>query len=321
MKPPPLPRKAPPPLPSERKRLSVAEMLSHFLSEEDLRYLNQATFPASQKIRGIQTGLHKARLRGGTTEFAEHRAYSPGDEVRRIDWRAVGRSDKLEIKLYDDPSTLGTVVLLDGSGSMGFKDSTRSKYDYGCAVTAFLTKLLLGQRDPVGLLIARDNAPGFLWPKTSSGHLMVILDTLYHTIPSGKTRLAEQLRFLASHLRYPSRVMIVSDGFTDLATLEPEIARLTGRQHRFHLLQTVAPEEVRFDYRQPLRFASMEVRSHLDANPQEVAEAYREALETHIESLRRLCLRHGASYEPLVTDQPLGRALMDFIRRNSDRRR
>ena len=260
--------------------------LSNFLTAEDLQYLHQVSFVNRRRVRGRQTGLHHSRLRGGTTEFAEHRAYTPGDEVRRLDWRVVGRSDKLEIKLYDDPSMLDTVLLLDTSGSMKFADSTRSKFDYARSVIAWISKLVLGQRDPVGLLIAGDRAPQFLWPKTSTSHLVQILETLRSSQPSGRTQVAEQLRFLYKTLRHPARIMIVSDAFCDLNALQSEIKRLTGRRHRFDLLQTVAPEEVGFDYGQPLRFTNLEGSDFVDANPLDITESYLNAIQHHVESLR-----------------------------------
>ena len=119
------------------KPATTAAAVQDFLTEEDLRYLEQVQLVHARRVRGLQTGLHNARLRGGSTEFAEHRAYSPGDEIRRLDWRVMGRSDRMEIKLYDDPSTLGTVILLDASGSMQFADATRSKFEYASSVAAW----------------------------------------------------------------------------------------------------------------------------------------------------------------------------------------
>lgn len=300
---------------------SLAGLLEHFLTEDDIRHLNQVSFPAIHRIRASRTGTHKARLRGGTTEFAEHRPYSIGDEVRRLDWRIVGRSDKLEIKLYEDPSTLDNVMLLDGSGSMKFADSTRSKFSYGCSVAAFLSKLLLGQRDPVGLSIAADGGPAFLPPKSNTMQLAQLLKTMQQLEPQGQTSLAEQIRFLAKNMRNPSRVMIISDTFMDLASLESELGMLVGRGHRFHVLQTLAPEEVSLKYRQPLRFTSLEGKGRVDANPQEIREAYLDALRRHVEALRRICMHYGAGYEPLVTDRSVGRSLVDFVRRQSERKR
>lgn len=295
--------------------------LSDFLTPEDLQYLERVSFVNKRRVRGLQTGIHNAQLRGGTTEFAEHRAYAPGDEIRRLDWRVMGRSDKLEIKLYDDSSTLSTVVLLDASGSMKFADSTRSKYDYACAVAAWLANLVLGQHDPVGLLIAGDGSPGFLWPKASTSHLAAMLEALRDAKPSGPTRIAEQLRFLARNLRHPSRIMIISDAFCDLTSLRSEIARLTGRRHQFHFLQTVAPEEISLNYDQPLRFSNLEGRDFIDADPQSIAEAYLSAMDRHVKTLRHICLHYRGGYEPLVTDQPVGLALAHYIRRVSDRKR
>ena len=112
-------------------------------------------------------------------------------------------------------------------------------------------------------------------------------------------------------------MIVVSDALLDLQTLEPELAFLTGRKHRFHLIQTLAPEEITFDYQNPFRFVSLESKEYLDANPQEMAEAYRAAVEDHVELLRKICLSNRAGYEPLVTDQPVGFALTKFIERQS----
>ena len=299
---------------------SVAGLLEYFLTDEDIRYLNQASFPVSHRFRASRTGAHKARLRGGTTEFADHRPYSPGDEVRRLDWRIVGRSERLEVKLYEDPSTLDNVILLDGSGSMKFADSTRTKFSYACSVAAFLAKLLLAQRDPVGLSIALGSDPAFLPAKSSSLHLAQMLGTMKHIEPHGKTYMTAQIRHLAKSMRNPTRVMILSDCFLDLKALESVLKLLVSRGHRFHLLHTVAPEEVSLGYRQPLRFTSLEDNLRIDANPQDIVHAYLAAMRKHVDGLRKICQHYGAGYEPLVTNRPVGRSLVDFIRRQSEKK-
>lgn len=303
------------------KDTSAAGLLEHFLTEDDISHLKKISFPAVHRIKASRTGTHKARLRGGTTEFAEHRPYSVGDEVRRLDWRIMGRSDRLEIKLYEDPSTLDNMMLLDASGSMKFADSSRSKFSHGCSIAAFLSKLLLGQRDPVGLTIAAEDGSTFLPAKASTMQLSQILKIMFELEPQGQTRLAEQIRFLTKNLRNPTRLMIISDMFLDLKTVESELAILVGRGHRFHILHTLAPEEVSMKYNQPLRFTSLESSERIDANPQEIMEAYLAAMRRHIEDLRRICIHYGAGYEPLLSNCPVGRSLVDFVRRQSERKR
>lgn len=320
----------------------LAGLLEHFLTEDDFLQLKRAQLLSHRRIRATRTGGHKARLRNGTTEFSEHRAYSPGDEVKRLDWRILGRSDKLEIKLYEDPSAMDNVLLVDASGSMEFADSTRSKFSYACSVAAFLAKLLLTQRDPVGLMIAKGplvrlpqraghQSPfnssgsnvlsGFLPPKPGNAQLSQILVNLRGTRAAGPTGLAGKIRHLARHLRNQTRVMIVSDALVELAPLEAELGRLSDRGHRFVLLQPLAPEELGLHYNQPLRFTSLEDTEAIRANPFDIRESYLDALRRHVEGLRKICLHYGASYEPLVTDRPVGRSLIDFIRRQSERKR
>jgi len=242
--------------PLPKSAVPLAGLLEYFLTEEDLRYLKKVTFSAVHRIKASRTGMHRARLRGGTAEFSEHRAYAPGDEVRRLDWRILGRSERLEIKVYEDPSTLDNVLLLDGSGSMGFSDSTHSKFFYGCSIATFLAKVLLAQRDPVGLMIASEDGPAFLPPKSSTQHFAQILTTLRDAEVQKLNRLNEQIRHLAKSLRNPSRVMIISDAIVDLPAFEEELGMLVSRGHRFHLLHTLAPEEVSLNYEQPLEFSS-----------------------------------------------------------------
>jgi uncharacterized protein (DUF58 family) len=320
----------------------LAGLLEHFLTADDLLQLKRAQLLSHRRIRATRTGGHKARLRNGTTEFSEHRAYSPGDEVKRLDWRILGRSDKLEIKLYEDPSAMDNVLLVDASGSMEFADSTRSKFSHACSVTAFMAKLLLSQRDPVGLMMAKGPAvrlpskkgrdsqvetpgdnihSGFLPPKPGNAQLSQILTTLHRTRASGPTGLAGKIRHLARHLRNQTRVLIVSDALVELPPLEAELGRLADRGHRFVLLQTLAPEELGLRYNQPFKFTSLEDHEMIRANPSDIRESYLDALRRHIDGLRKICLHYRAGYEPLVTDRPVGRSLIEFIRRQSERKR
>ena len=166
---------------------------------------------------------------------------------------------------------------------------------------------------------AHDTA--FLPPKPGNAQLSQILVTLRGTRAAGSTGLTEKIRHLARHLRNQTRVMIVSDALVELTPLEKELGRLTDRGHRFVLLQTLAPEELGLRYNQPFRFTSLEDGEEIRANPADIRESYLDALRRHIEGLRKICLHYGASYEPLVTDRPVGRTLIDFIRRQSERKR
>ena len=282
---------------------------------EELAALQNLELLASRVVEGVLTGSHRSKLKGGSTEFAEHRAYSAGDEIRRIDWRVVAKSDRYYIKQFHEESNLGVVLVLDASGSMAYGDSTRSKYLHARAAAACLGRLVLGQRDPVGLAVAQRKASNFLPARASAGHLLALLEVLLETEAKGRNDLLSSLDWLIRNLKRRSQFVLLTDGFVELDTLERLLLALASRGHELLLFHVLAPEELTFSFQENARFQCLETPDAIDVDPVVFADTYLSRMQAFVNRLRRICVRAGGDYEPLRTDQPIGKVLGDYLRR------
>jgi uncharacterized protein (DUF58 family) len=295
--------------------------IQKLVTVEELAAIQNLELVANRVVEGLLTGTHRSKMKGGSSEFAEHRAYSAGDEVRRLDWRVVAKSDRYYIKQYHEESSLGVVLVLDASGSMAYGDSTRSKFLHARAAAACLGRLVLGQRDPVGLAVAQRKASTFLPPRSSAAHLQELLESLIDLEAKGRNDLLSSLDWLIRNLRRRSQLVLLTDGFVEIEILERLLLGLSSRGHQLLLLHVLAPEELTFSFRDHSRFQSLESAESIDVDPILFADTYLSRMQAFVNRLRNACVRAGGDYEPLRTDQPLGTVLGDYLRRRMRRSR
>ena len=290
------------------------------VSAEDLIALEKLELVAGRVVEGFLSGRHESRMKGGCSEFAEHRAYGIGDEVRNLDWRVVAKSDRYYVKQFHEHSSLSTVLVLDASGSMAYGESTPAKFLHARSAAACLSRLVLGQHDPVALAVARENAPAFLPARSTANHFLAILDALVCAQPGGPNALLETLERLVRLVRHRSQFILLTDAFVEVDALEPLLLALGTRGHQILLLHVLAPEEFTFPFSDGTRFESLETSEEFyDVDPAAFAEMYLERMQTFIQRLRRACLRAGGDYQPLPTHQAIGATLADYLRRRTRR--
>lgn len=263
---------------------------------------------------GIMSGIHRSRSKGFSVEFEEHREYSPGDEIRRIDWKALGKFDRYFIKEYEDETNLRAYLLLDTSASMDYASNGITKFDYGCILTASLAYLLLKQQDAAGLVTFSNRIESFIPPKAKRGYLMEILHALEGNRPSGETNIGRILLEIAGKMKRRGLVILVSDLLD-----EPEEILKGLRLFRFkgndvivfHLLD-VAELELPFDGN--LLFEDMEEANlQVTADPQAIRQVYRKVVREFIDRLRKECRENAIDYELLSTATPLDHALVSYL--------
>ncbi|MEY5025038.1 MAG: hypothetical protein RLZZ244_566 [Verrucomicrobiota bacterium] len=303
--------------------MTSLDALQQLVSPEDLAVLDRLEMLSRRSVEGIHQGLHHSRMKGGSSEFAQHRAYTPGDELRHLDWRVAARADRYYVREFHAESVLPTVFVLDTSGSMRFGQSTRSKFSHARAAAACLARLLLSQRDPVGLSTLPDSRGlRLLPPRMAPNHFAELVAALGMLRAEGATLLREHLESLLPHLRRKSLLLVFSDGFEDPRTLSETLRRVRAAGHEFVFFHVLTPEELGFPYRDSTRFESLEVKGqHLDMEPLDFAETYLERMRVFVESLRRGCMHAGGDYEPLPTHQALGASLADYLHRRAERGR
>ena len=276
---------------------------------------------ARQLVQGFLTGAHKSPYKGFSVEFAEHRQYYPGDEIRHIDWRAYGKTDRYYIKEYEEETNLKAHLLLDASGSMGYKGAHVSKFLYAQYIAASLSYLMLHQLDAVGLMTHDTKVRTMIPPKTSSKHLMRLIDTIEKTQPGGETSMAPIWHELAGQVKRRGMIVILSDCFDKIELLLRALRHFRFRRHEVLLFHILAPEELDFPFKKWTQFRNLEVRDDkLLVDPQRLRKEYLDNFNKFCTELREKAGRMQIDYHMLRTDEPVDRALGVYLTKRQNRR-
>ncbi len=265
-------------------------------------------------VEGVMSGLHKSPFKGFSVEFAEHRHYGPGDEIRHIDWRAFGKSDRYYVKEYEEETNLKAYLVVDASGSMGYAGRTISKLEHARRLAASLAHLMISQRDAVGLVTFDTDVRAMIPPRSAPGHFSVIARSLEETETGGETPLSGVLHALAERIRRRGLVVIVSDGFDKLDDLTSGLRHLRHRHHEVLFFHTLAPEEEEFPFRRPARFRNLERRDHsLRVDPVSLRAAYVERFSAFCRDLKARLHAMNADYHRASTAEPIEKTLLDYL--------
>jgi uncharacterized protein (DUF58 family) len=280
------------------------------------------TLIARTLVEGFLTGVHKSPYKGFSVEFAEHRQYYPGDEIRHIDWRAYGKTDRYYIKEYEEETNLKAYLLVDASGSMAFRGKHPSKFQYAQYVAASLAYLMLHQLDAVGLVTHDTKLRTLIPPKASAKHLLRILHALEATKPGGETSLAPLWHDLAGHhLKRRGLVVVLSDCFDDIDKLLLALRRFRHHKHEILLFHILAPEEMEFPYGRMTQFRNLEVDGHkLLVDPKRLRQEYLKNFGEFCDRLRERSRAMHIDYHLLRTDEPVERALGLYLTRRQSQR-
>lgn len=269
-------------------------------------------------VEGALTGMHRARLRGSSVEFAEHKEYAPGDEIRHIDWKAYAKVDRYYVKQFEQESQLTAFLVLDASASMDYASKGPSKLAYASYLLAALAYLLVRQRDRVGLVAFGDErVDSYVPPRARPAHLgdlLAVLEDLSQRGGRGAEPAATALDRVAELAgRRRALVVLASD------LLEPEpgalqvLRRLEARGHDVVVFHVLDPDELGFPFRGLTRFESLEDERALLVEPEAVRRAYLRRLEAFLDRAERECVDAGVEYHRVATSQPVERTLLDFL--------
>ena len=265
-------------------------------------------------VEGIMSGIHKSRAKGFSVEFEEHREYSPGDEIRRIDWKALGKFDRYFIKEYEDETNLRAHLLLDASASMDYSSDGITKFDYGCTLTASLAYLILKQQDAAGLVTFSNRIESFIPPKAKRDYLIQILHALETRGPAGETNVGRILEDIAGQLKRRGLVILVSDLLDDPAQILKglRLFRFKGNDVIvFHLLD---PAELDLPFDGNILFEDLEeLNLKVIADPRTIRKTYQEVVGEFITEMRKQCHNDAIDYQLISTSTPLDQALASYL--------
>ncbi len=284
-----------------------------YLQPEIVARLDYMALRARLVVEGYLIGLHKSPYHGFSVEFAEHRAYGLGDELKHLDWKLYGKTDRYYIKQYEEETNLRSYLLLDVSKSMTYSSHAVSKLDYGSYLAAALTYLMLNQRDAVSLTIFDDKRRGHVPPRSTQSHLNSVLGQLEKITPGDDTQIAQTLHELAEKIKKRGLVVLISDLLDEPDQVLSGLKHFRHRNHEVIVFHLIDPREEDLDFSVRTRFRDIETGENITTEPWQIRKAYRNVVKEFQMTYMREMRRRNIDYVPLMTDQALDLALSRYL--------
>ena len=288
---------------------------TRFLDPKTLTKISRLDIIARLVVEGFVTGLHRSPYHGFSVEFAEHREYVPGDDIKHIDWKVFGRSDRFYIKQYEEETNLTATILVDGSESMRYRyhDEGPTKLEYASYVAASLAYLVLRQRDAASLVTFDEAIQTFIPPGSSASHRNLIIDALTQIKPAKRTSLGPVLHSMAERVRRKGLVVIISDFLDEPGPILSGLRHFRHKRHEVIVFHVLDQAERTFPFGSMTRFQGLEALGEVICDPGALRSAYLEELDRFTGELRHGCRQDRIDYVMLDTSTPLDVALTSYL--------
>lgn len=287
-----------------------------YLDAKSVERVSRLDVRARLVVEGFLTGQHRSPYNGFAIEFAGHREYVPGDELKHIDWRVWSKTDRLYIKEYEEETNLKCHLLLDCSKSMRYGEKSApawSKFDHAATAAAALAFLLQQQQDAVGLVAFDTKVERVLPPSAHPSHLKRLLHELEKISPDQKTDVSSLFLQLASQVRQRGIIALISDLFLDLETLRESLKQFRLRRHEVVVMHVLHSDELDFPFEDNTLFRGLEADVELQTDPKGLRRSYLEIFGKYLENVRRICASQNVDYVQLNTAEPLDAALAAYL--------
>lgn len=289
-------------------------MLQRFLDPAVLQGISSLDLVAKTVVDGFVAGLHRSPDFGFSMEFAEYRAYSPGDDLRHVDWNLFARTERCYLKRYRGDTNSQLTVLLDASNSMKYASGAVVKMDYARYLAASLFYLAIqNQRDPAGLIVFDDEVRNYVRPSTRSGQLYRLLAGLEQAEPAARTDYGKPLKYFQQFLNRRGMVLVISDFYAPPEEIVRAVEPLSFHGSDVVLFHVLDAKEIYPELKGPSILEDLETGEKLEVIPDYVKTGYRAKMDRHLEQLRDRTQAAGMSYHLLTTDKPLDRALTEYL--------
>ena len=285
-----------------------------YLQPDVVSTLKGMELKARMVVEGFVAGLHKSPYHGFSVEFAEHRQYMPGDNIRDIDWKVYAKSDRFYIKQYEEETNLKAYLLLDCSASMAYHSEDRiNKLDYAGMLSAALSYMMLRQRDAVGLVTYDSRLRRYIPPRSKAGHLHLLLNEIAKQTPSDTTDIGATLHEMADRIKRRGLVIIMSDLLDDADTIISGLKHFRYNRHEVIVFQILDPRERDFAFPREAIFKDMETGEELTTLPYQIKKSYAEQVEEFTDKIATHCRQANIDFHPIDTSTPFDKALYAFL--------
>jgi len=288
-------------------------MPSTLLQPEILARAEALGVMAKQVVEGLRVGDHKSPYRGFSVEFVQHREYVPGDDIRHIDWKSYGRSERYTIKQYEQETNFTAHIVADTSNSMRYGEGLQNKHEYAKLLAASLTYVIVKQRDAVSLRLFDSDWRAELPGSSQMRHVNVVCKTLEEAKPADKTGTGALLEQLAERVSRRGIVFVITDGFDDVEPMLKGLRHLRFRGHEVVLFHVLHRDEIEFPLDGNVRFIDLEGIGQLMTRPHMLRPAYLRAVQDYLKAMEKGCDVGRVEYVRMVTDKPMQAALGDYL--------
>ena len=292
----------------------MAQDYRRYLDPETVSKLKGLEMKARLVVEGFIAGLHKSPYHGFSVEFAEHRQYMPGDNIRDIDWKVYAKSDRYYIKQYEEETNLKGYLLLDCSRSMAYQSGDRiTKFDYAGLLCGALSYMMLRQRDAVGLVTYDEKIRKYIPPRSKSGHLHVLLNEIAAQTPSEQTNISVALHEMAERIKRRGLVIILSDLLDDASQIVSGLKHFRYNNHEVVVFHILDPRERDFAFPREANFKDMETGAEMTTSPYQIKADFARAAKGFAQKIQLACRQSNIDYFPIDTSMPFDKALYAFL--------
>ena len=284
-----------------------------YLHPEVVSKLASMDLRARLVVEGFITGLHKSPYHGFSVEFAEHRQYMPGDEIKHVDWKVYGKTDRFYVKQFEEETNLKSYILIDASASMGYSSGQISKLEYASYLAGALAYLMIRQRDAVGLITFDDKIRRYLPPRSVTTYLNQLLLELDNTKSSSKTNIAAALHEMAERIKRRGLIILFSDLLDEPQEVFNGLRHFRHKNHEVIVFQTLDPMEINFAFNKDLVLKDLETGEELSTQAWHIRDEYQRQVSNFINSYKKFCREHRIDYVLLNTKENFERALFEYL--------
>tara|TARA_Y100000589_G_scaffold128121_2_gene122012 strand:+ start:323 stop:1222 length:900 start_codon:yes stop_codon:yes gene_type:complete len=290
--------------------------INDILQPEELQSIVNLQLMAKQTVEGAITGQHRSPHKGFSVEFAQHREYVQGDEIRRVDWKVFAKTDRYYVREYEEETNLRAMLLLDASGSMGYKgENGITKLQHAIKLSACLAHIIMKQSDSIGLMTFDTEIRSHIPPRSSTRHLRILYEEMLKTRPGGETDISKVFHDIVPRIDKRGMVFILSDCFTDVKSLLASVAHFRHASHEVVIFHVMDRDEVEFPFDAWTRFENLERTAEFQmVDPASFRAAYLDNFAKFTEALKLGCQRHRVELVPMYTHEPLTDSLARFLR-------
>ena len=284
-----------------------------FLTPDFLRRLEHLSVASRFRVEGSRTGSHRSPLKGLSTEFADHRQYVIGDDLKRLDWKVYARNERYYVKQYEESTNLRAYLMVDRSASMKFGSNGQSKFEYACQLAAGLAYVITKQQDNAGLVLFSRKIDQYIPPGSSALHLRAMLDALAETEPSDRTEAATALHGAADRIHRRGLIFVLSDLLDDQDAVMRGLAHFRQKQHDVIVFHILDDAELNLPYDQITTFRDMETGDQIRVSPRDMKRDYADRIASFIQSYRKACFDSNIDYAQINTATPCATFLAAYL--------